>query len=282
VPTIGDSIRMTSSRGSTGAGSSSAPARRGRPFVAPPNGDPGLALLDCHLADARLLHDPDDLPDAIGFSPVDTCTGERLRLCAATSDRPQERLGLLAEERQQEKLLLARGNAVRFLAQLVDLLRGFLGSNGAVSDELHRSAHDGIHLARRRAVAALDQVAQLVDDDVPALGGEHMEERLRPENLPDRRCKRRPAGFGPDLVELVENVIEPIRNATRPQLVVQLGDEARRQAMLGSSHGDPRRKRRNGLVSQRFVHELRAAPERRHVHARVETQPGERLGESLG
>ena len=47
--------------------------------------------------------------------------GERLVAAGALADRAQQRLGLFAEEREQEQLLLARGEPVRLRAQLVEV-----------------------------------------------------------------------------------------------------------------------------------------------------------------
>jgi hypothetical protein len=77
----------------------------------------------------------------------------------------------------------------------------------SVAEELHRALDHRIDLARWRAVTTLEEIAQLVDDDVPALRREDVEERLRAEDLPDRRGERRPAGLAPDVVQLLEDVV---------------------------------------------------------------------------
>ena len=57
---------------------------------------------------------------------------------------------------------------------------------------------------------------------------------------------------------------------------VERGDEPGRNLVLGGAHGDPRRERGDGLVADVLVHELRGLPQRGHVDAGVEPEPGER------
>ena len=86
----------------------------------PPDGDPEARVLDRHLADAGVLDDADDLADPLGAARVDPGPLERL-LGAAAADRVQERLGVVAEEREQQELLLARGETLVSLAELVEV-----------------------------------------------------------------------------------------------------------------------------------------------------------------
>jgi hypothetical protein len=55
------------------------------------------------------------------------------------------------------------------------------------------------------------------------------------------------------------------------ELLVELGDKAGGQAVLGRAHGNPGRERRHGLVAERLVDELGAAPEPVEVDPRVES-----------
>jgi hypothetical protein len=107
---------------------------------------------------------------------------------------------------------------------------------------------------------------------VPPLRRENVQESLRAQDLADRGCERRPAGLGADLVELFENVVEAIRDASRAQLVVELGHEPGRKPVLCGAHRHSRRERRHGLVSERLVDELGAPPKRVDVDSRVEIQ----------
>ena len=104
-----------------------------------------------------------------------------------------------------------------------------------------------------------------------------MQERLRGEDLPDRRGERRPADLLADACELVEHLVEPVAGsrcarscassaATRPA----------RQAVLRGADGDARRERRDRLVADVLVDEVGGAPERFDVDARVEAEARER------
>ena len=73
--------------------------------------DAHAVLLDRDLADPGLLDDAHDLADPLGACLVDTARAERLVAARALADRAQERLGLLAEEREQQQLLLRGARA---------------------------------------------------------------------------------------------------------------------------------------------------------------------------
>ena len=75
------------------------------------DGDPCTLFLDGNLRDPGLLDDADDLANALGSRLVDSTAEQRVLAARPVSDRPQQRLGLLAEEREQEKLLFAGGQA---------------------------------------------------------------------------------------------------------------------------------------------------------------------------
>ena len=113
------------------SGSSSSPGARG----AAADGDDGrqlgraahahahAALLDRDLVDAGLLHDLDDGADALLAVLLDALRAGRLVAARALADRPQQPLGVVAEQREQQQLLLARGEALRALAQRVEVDR---------------------------------------------------------------------------------------------------------------------------------------------------------------
>ena len=108
-----------------------------------------------------------------------------------------------------------------------------------------------------------------------------MQERLRAEDLPDRRGERRPAGLGADRVELDQHVLEAVARAVRAQVRVERGHEPGGDLVLGRAHRDPRRERRDRLVADVLVDEVGGAPQRGDVDARVEPEPGERLRDAL-
>src|SRR5919197_705439 len=61
----------------------------------------------------------------------------------------------------------------------------------------------------------------------------------------------------------------------------QRRDEAGRQIVLRRTHRDTRSERRDGLVADELVDDVRRLPQRRHVDVALEAEAGERLGERL-
>ena len=102
-------------------------------------------LLDRDLADAGLLDDSDELADPLGARLVDAAGAEALVAARAPADRLQQRLGLLAEEREQQQLLLARGEAFRLVAQRLEVDRRLLlgRAAGAARRRAGRSGRSG-------------------------------------------------------------------------------------------------------------------------------------------
>ncbi len=191
----------------------------------------------------------------------------------------QERDGVLAEQREQAELFLARREAFGELACTIEpeqLLGGHVAAN-----ELDRSLHRRIHCAGRGAEASRDKRLQLVDDRLVALRREHVHERLGGENLADRRGERRRADLGPDPGELVQHVVDPVARGVRAEVDVERGDEARREAVLGGQRRDPWGSRRHRLVTDELVDEIRGAPDRIRVDSRLEPEPVERGGTRL-
>ena len=90
-----------------------------------------------------------------------------------------------------------------------------------------------------------------------------MDDRLRGQDLSDRRGDRRVSGLLADHGELVEHVVEPVGRAVSPQPSVDRGDEAGRQLVLRGPHGDARRKRRHGVFADELVDGLGRLPEGR-------------------
>ena len=244
--------------------------RRGR-LVAAPHGDAEVLLLDRHLGDTGLLDDPDDLADPLRPVLVDAAGGQPLVACGAAADRLEQRLGVVAEEREQQQLLLARGQPARLRAQLLERRRR-LRLVPLRGEQLHGTLDDRVDLPRRRAVASEHEIAQLVHDDAPALRGEDVEQRLRCEHLPDRRGERRhPTSIR---TRASSSSTSSIRSAARvrAQVRVEARDEAGRERELRGANGDPRRERDHGLVADVLVDELGGAPERLDVDARVHRQ----------
>ena len=95
--------------------------------------------------------------------------------------------------------------------------------------------------------------------------------RLRGEDLADRRCERRRARLGADPVELGEHLVEAVVGAFRPQRVVDPGDDAGREVVPRSEHGDARHERRHELVADVLVDEVGRLPERVDVDAGIES-----------
>ena len=95
----------------------------------------------------------------------------------------------------------------------------------------------------RLAVAALDELAELVDDGAVAPRLEHVQQRLRREDLADRRGERRPARLGADATDLLEHLEQAVGGRVRAQVDLERGDEARREVVLGRANGDPRGER---------------------------------------
>ena len=127
-------------------------------------------------------------------------------------------------------------------------------------DKADRAKHGLVDLGRGRAEPAPEQHAQLIDDRLVPARREHVDQGLGGEDLPDRRGERGPAGLGPDPHELVEHLVDPVPGRVRPQMQVERGDETRGKAVLGGASRDPRRDRRDGLVTDALIDELGGPP----------------------
>ena len=174
--------------------------------------------------------------------------------------------------------LEARPSAL--LAQLVEV-----DGLGRASSPKFSTARDErrVDRAGRAAEAAGDEVAQLVDHRRVAVRGQHVQQRLRGDDLADRRRERRRADLGAHLADLVEHLVEPVARAPGARSCdVERSDEADRELVLRGAHGDARRERRHRLVADVLVDEVGRLPEPSQIHARVETEPGERLRDRLG
>ena len=90
-----------------------------------------------------------------------------------------------------------------------------------------------------------------------------MQERLRREDLPDRRRERRPACLGADATDLLEHLEQPIRGGVGAQMDVERGDETGRKVVLGRANGDARSDGSDRLVADPLVDDVRGLPELR-------------------
>ncbi len=106
-----------------------------------------------------------------------------------------------------------------------------------------------------------------------------MDDRLGREDLTDRRRHGRRPCLLANHGELLEDVVEPVARAVRSEPRVDRRDKARRQLVLRGSDGDVRGERRNRVVADELVDDLRRLPERLDVDAGVHPGARERAGE---
>ena len=198
----------------------------------------------------------------------------------ARADRAQQRLGVVAEERDQDELLLARRKPLGLLAHVLGRGR-VVFQRHAVGEERDRPLDGRVDRAGRPAEAALDECPKLVDDRAVAASGENVDQRLRGEDLPDRGRERRPAGLAADRLELLERLEQPVAGGVGAQVGVERRDEPGRQVVLRCPHRQPRRVRRHDLVADVLVDEVRCLPQTGDVDASVEPHPGQRGRERL-
>ena len=178
-----------------------------------------------------LLDDAHEIADPLGLSRIDASGRQRVLAGRAAADRAQERLGVLAEQREQEQLLLARGEALGFVAQLGEVRHRLLLRQVA-GNELDRAQNAFVDRRRRSAVPAGDQRAELVHDHLVARRRQDVDESLGGEDLSDRRGQRRPAGLRPDPGELVEHLVDPVAGCLGAELRVERSDQAGRDVVL--------------------------------------------------
>ena len=237
-------------------------------------------LLDRDLVDAGLLH---DLARPRGSAPRGSARGPARR---ASPPRSRARGSTAAAARPRRRTARAAAAPPRSTASPfalvaerveVDLLLG-----GGSPRRLTARCERRVDRPGRVAEAAADQVAQLVDDRPVAVRAEHVDERLRGDDVAHRRGERRRAGLDADAVDLVEHLVEPAAGVARAQLDVGGRDERDRDLPPRGAHGDPRQQRRRGRVAEVLVDEVGGLPEHVLVDARVEPEPGERLRGRLG
>src|SRR3954447_24887111 len=157
-------------------------------LLRPPHGDAHSVLLDRDLADAGLLDDPHDLADPLRPRALERRL-ELVAAAAAPADRAHQPPGALAEQPEQQQLLLARREALGLRARLVER-RDVQRRRLRVAGEPDGAAHVRIDRSGRRPPLALEQRAHLVDHDRVPRRREDVQQRLGAEDLPDRRRER--------------------------------------------------------------------------------------------
>ena len=242
---------------------------------------PHALVLDLDLADTALLDDLHDLPDALGACRIDVVGDERRRARVARPDRLQQRLGLLAEHCEQDEVLLGRGEVACLIGDVLDGRRALVGGSRRRAAERHEACHLRIDRARGDAVPTLDQLLELLAHLHVAAREEDVVLRLRGEDLADRRGQRRRARLFSDHPELVERVEQAVARCVDAQVQVERGDERRREVVFGRAYGDPGRGRRDRLVADVLVDDVRGLPEPVDVDARLAPETVQRLDERL-
>ncbi len=254
--------------------------RRQRRLVGATNRDAHPLVLDLDLADAALLHDLHQLADALAALGVGVLGHERRVAGVACPDHLEQLLGVRPEHRDEDELLLARGKTFGLLAHVLGRHR-VVRKLRARREQLDCALDVRVDRLGRDAVAALYELAELVDHGPVPPRFEHVQERLRREDLTDRRGQRRPTRLGPDAADLLQHLEQAVRGSVRAQMHLERRDEACRQVVLRSAHGDPRRDGRDRLVTDVLVDEIGGLPELRDLEPRRVPEPVERLRDGL-
>ena len=90
--------------------------------------------------------------------------------------------------------------------------------------------------------------------------------------MPDRSRERRRADLGADGLQLGDHLVEPVAGPLCPEVEVDRRDQSGRKAVLGGPGGDARRERRDGLVADVLVDQVRCPPEGIRGDARLEAE----------
>ncbi len=238
-------------------------------------------VLDLDLAHARLLHDLDELADPLGPGGVHVAQEQRRLAGVALADRLEQRLRLAPEHGEQDEILLAGGEALGGLAHVLGTRR-ILVERGGVGTEQRHGPSDGVcDRGRRVAVGALDELAKLVEHGAVPTGGEDVEQRLRGEDLADRRRQRRPAGLGADAADFGQGVEQAVAGGMGAQVDVERCDEPGREVVLDGAHGDPGGDRGDGLVADVLVDHVGRLPHGCRVGAGGAVEAVQRFDEGL-
>ena len=176
--------------------------------------DPHAVLLDRHLADARLLHDADDLADPLGAR-------RRPSPQLASSRRPRPRIPRSSRSASSPKRP-SRSSSSSLAAMPAGAARAPRRSGGATSSSLSGSCVSWTTRSSAGSIGAGGVPKRAGDEartsstiDEVAARREDVDDRLRGEHLADRRRERRPAGLRADPVELLEHLVEPVAGAFR-------------------------------------------------------------------
>ncbi len=192
----------------------------------------------------------------------------RARMTLSSSSASEPNIAM----RTSSSSLAARPSACSRTSSVVT---GSSASCAGRREQLDRALDRRVDRLRRHAVAALDELAELVDDGAVAPRLEHVQERLRGEDLADRRRERRPARLGADAPDLLEHLEQPVGGGVRAEMDVERRDEAGREVVLGRAHGDARRDGRDRLVADVLVDDVGGLPELVDVEPRrVARAPG--------
>ncbi len=253
---------------------------RARGLVGAANGHAHPVVLDLDLPHARFLDDLHELANTFPALGVRVLGDEHAVPRVPRPDDLQQLLGVRAEHRDQDELLLGRGEAFRLLAHVLRRHR-VLRQLRPRREQLDRALDGRVDGLRRDAVPALDELAELVDDGPVAPRLEHVEKRLGGQDLPDRRRQRRPAGLGPDPPHLLEHLEQPIGRGMGAQMDVERRHEAGREVELGRAHGDSRSNVRDRLVADVLVDDVGGFPQLPDVEARCVAEALQRLRHRL-
>src|SRR5579862_78555 len=236
-------------------------------------------LFDRDLADLGLLHDADELADTRRASLVDAAGRKRRLAARPLSDRAEQRLGLAAVEREQQQLLLARGEPVRVVAQGFEVGLGLFVRT--VAEQLDGPLEPRVDRGRRVPEAPANEVAKLVDDRRVAIGAEDVDERLRGDDLSDRCGERRRSRLLAHAVDLVEHFVEATVRTARPQLRVDRRDDPDRDLALRGTDRDAGHEPRHRHIADVLVDDVGRPPERVRIDFGVEPDTLERRRSSL-
>ena len=187
----------------------------------------------------------------------------------ARADRVQQRLGLLAEQRDAGRAPPRSRRAPRPRSRTSSAVGGSSSSGApsrrAARPRARRSGRSAPAACRSRPGRARGTRRRPCRSGAPrARGGAPASARIWPIGA---ASGGQPASRA-DRADLLEHLEQPVAGGVRAQVHVERGDEAGRQVVLGRAHGDARRERRDRLVADVLVDEVRGLPEPVDVDAR--------------
>ena len=175
------------------------------------------------------------------------------------ADPAQELLGVAAEHGQQHQLLLARGQT---LGPLADVLGGgrVADEGAARCEELDRALHDRVDRLRRRPVAALHERPELVDHGAVATCLEDVQERLGGEDLADRAARGGQRASPRTRPTSSRTSSRRSAAAFARRWTSSAATSPAREVVLRGAHGDARRDLGYRLVPDVLVDHVRGLP----------------------